>query len=216
MNKLRVFLADDHAIVREGLKLLIGAQPDMEVVGEAGDGVAACREAKIQSPDIMLMDVSMPEMNGAQATECLKATCPQIKIIVLSAYADEVHVRKLLTAGASGYVLKRTLAEELTNAIRAVAKGGTYLDPAVAGKIVGDYVRPTASADKESGSLSPREQEVLLDIARGYSNKEISERLFIGVKTVEGHKARVMEKMEFASRAELVRYALHRGWLHDD
>lgn len=215
MNILRIFLADDHEVVRAGLKLLVNAQPDMEVVGEASDGETAWREIKAMRPDVAIMDVSMPQMNGAQATERLKVDCPQVKVVALSAHADEVHVRQLLAAGAVGYVLKRTIAEELTNAIRIVVNGGTYLDAAVAGAIVGDYINPTINP-KVDAKLSPREQEVLLDVARGYTNKEIGERLHISVKTVETHKANVMHKHDFHSRAEIVRYALRRGWLKDE
>jgi DNA-binding NarL/FixJ family response regulator len=215
MNKLRVFLADDHEVVRAGLKLLISAQPDMEVVGEAGDGETAWREVKALRPDIVIMDVSMPQMNGALATERLKVDCPEVKVVALSAHTDEVHVRQLLAAGAVGYVLKRTIAEELTNAIRTVQNGGTYLDPAVAGAIVGGYVNP-AFKIKGDAALSTREHEVMLDVARGYTNKEIGERLHISVKTVEGHKSSIMDKLGFQSRAELVRHALRQGWLRDE
>jgi two-component system response regulator NreC len=214
MNKLRILLADDHAIVREGLKMLIGVQPDMEVIGEAGDGDMAWRQTKALLPDIVVMDVSMPEMNGAQATQRLKVLCPNVKVIALSAYADEIHVRQLLAAGAVGYVLKRTIAEELTKAIRTVAAGGTYLDPAIAGKIVGTYINGNSNSNSNS-NISPREHEVLLDIARGYTNKEIAARLHLSVKTVEGHKTRIMSKLDLQSRAGIVRYALDKGWLQD-
>lgn len=214
MTKLRVLLADDHAVVRDGLKLLVNAQPDMEVVGEAGDGSTACREAKALRPDIVVMDVSMPEMNGAQATERLKVSCPNIKVVALTAHSDEAHVRQLLASGASGYVLKNTISEELTNAIRAVAAGGIYLDPAIAGTVVGGYVNLSFSP-KGVENLSAREHEVLVEVARGYTNKEIAERLHLSVKTIEGHKSHVMEKLGFASRAELVRYALQQGWLQE-
>jgi DNA-binding NarL/FixJ family response regulator len=215
MEKLRILLADDHGIVRDGLKLLISTQPDMQVVGEAEDGNEALRQAKELNPDIIVMDISMPELNGAQATERLKVLCPHIKVIALSAYADEVHVRQLLAAGANGYVVKRTIAEELTRAIRSVAQGGVYLDPTVASAVTASY---TGNAFKSKGTvnLSPREQEVLIDVARGYSNKEIGERLHISVKTVEGHKASLMEKLELKSRADIVRYALRQGWLQDE
>ena len=212
MKKLRVFLADDHAIVREGLKLLVNSQPDMAVIGEAGDGATAWREAKALQPDVVVMDVSMPELNGAEATERLKVSCPEVKVVALTGHADEVHVRQLLGAGAAGYVLKRTVSEELTKAIRVVAAGGTFLDPAVAGKIVDSYISPRQTETIEA-NLSPREQEVLLDVARGYTNREIAERLHLSVKTVEGHKGRIMEKLEFQSRADIVRYALQQGWL---
>jgi two-component system response regulator NreC len=215
MNKLRVYLADDHAVVRQGLRLLVSAQADMEVVGEAGDGNTAFREAQTLQPDVVVMDVSMPELNGAQATERLKVACPNIRVVALTAHADEVHVRQLLAAGASGYVLKRTAAEELTRAIRAVANGDTYLDPAVAGKVVDHYVNPAFTL-KGADSLTEREQEVLLEVARGYANREVAERLHLSVKTVEGHKARILDKLDLRSRADIVRYALQQGWLQDE
>ncbi len=215
MKKLRVLLADDHAVLRHGLKLLVDGQSDMEVVGEAGDGHAACKQAQELAPDIMVMDISMPELNGAQATERLRVSCPRVKILVLSAYSDEAHVRQLLASGASGYVLKRTVAEELIKALRAVASGGLYLDPAIAGLILSGPTAPTRD-HKATGQITAREHEVLLDVARGYSNKEIGERLHLSVKTIEGHKARVMEKLDFKSRAELVRHALQQGWLQDE
>ncbi|MBV9868951.1 MAG: response regulator transcription factor [Abitibacteriaceae bacterium] len=215
MKKLRILLADDHAVVRAGLKLLVNQQLDMEVVGEAGDGLDACQQAKTLCPDVVVMDISMPEMNGVQAAERMRHICPQAKVVILSAFADEVHIRQLLSLGAAGYVLKSTIAEELTRAIRAVVSAGMYLDPAIAGKVVGGYVNP-AFRTKGEASLTAREQEVLLDVARGYSNKEIAERLHLSVKTVEGHKARILEKLNLKSRADIVRYALRQGWLQEE
>jgi DNA-binding NarL/FixJ family response regulator len=215
MSTLRVFIADDHAVVREGIKLLINTQPDMEVIGEAGDGEEASRQARQLLPDVVVMDVSMPGLNGAQATERIKVTCPQVKVLALSAYQDEAHIRQLLASGASGYVLKKTIAEELTTAIRTIARGGVHIDPAIVGKIVGGYINPVGPEGNE-GNLSPREKEVLLLIAWGHTNKEIAARLHLSVKTVEGHKARIMEKLELQSRADLVRFALRRGWLTDE
>jgi DNA-binding NarL/FixJ family response regulator len=215
MKKIRVFLADDHAVVRDGLKLLVNGQADMEVIGEAGDGNSAWREARALQPDIVVMDVSMPELNGAQATERLMATCPSIKVIALTAHSDAAHVRQLLASGASGYILKNTVSEELTNAIRTVVAGGMYLDPAIAGKVASGFVN-LAFSPKGVETLSTREHEVLVDVARGYTNKEIAERLHLSVKTIEGHKARAMEKLGFHSRAEVVRYALGQGWLQNE
>ncbi len=215
MKKLRIFVVDDHAVLRDGLKLLINSQPDMEIVGEAGDGETACRQIEAMQPDVVLMDVSMPHLNGAQATERLKTLCPQVKVVVLTGYADAVHVRQLLKAGAVGYVLKRTISEELTKAIRVVMTGGTYLDPAVTSLVVNDYVQRTTN-DNGLEKLSAREAEVLADIARGYTNREVAERLHLSIKTVETHKARSMEKLELSSRADLVRLALRQGWLQDD
>lgn len=213
---LRVFLADDHAVVREGLKALINAQPGMEVSGEAGDGRAACQQVRDLLPDVAVMDVSMPEMNGAQATAELKRTCPQVKVLALTVHEDKGYLRQLLESGADGYVLKRAAAEELIHAIRTVAAGGVYLDPALAGEVVGGFVRkPTVRGSLEGGELSDREAEVVRLIASGYSNKEIAAQLDLSVKTVETYKTRSMEKLGLRSRVDLVRYALQCGWLRE-
>ncbi len=214
-QKIRVFLADDHTVVREGLRLLVNREPDMEVIGEAANGEVAWREAKTLQPDVVVMDVSMPELNGVQATERLKVSCPHIKVVALSAYSDTAHIRQLLASGASSYVLKHTAAEELIRAIRTVINGGVYLDPAIAGKIVEGCISPSASA-KGADSLSEREHEVLLSVARGYTNAEIAERLHISIKTVETHKARVLQKLNLHTRADIVSYALEQGWLHNN
>jgi DNA-binding NarL/FixJ family response regulator len=216
MTKLRIFLADDHAVVRAGLKSLVNAQPDMEVIGEAADGRMAWEQARDCQPDIVVMDLSMPQLNGAQATARLKQACPKVKVLALTVHADKGYVQQLFQAGASGYVLKLTVAEELIHAIRIVATGGIYLDPTVARKIVSDYTRQPASGDALWGSqLSERETEVLCLIAKGYSNKEIAAHLDLSVKTVETYKARLMEKLELRSRVDIVRYALRQGWLQD-
>ncbi len=215
MNKLNVFIADDHSIVRQGIRLLIDSQPDMQVIGEAGDGEEACRQVREMKPDVVVMDVSMPKLNGAQATERLRVTTPTSRILALSAYSDEAHVRQLLASGAAGYVLKRAIAEELTAAIRTVAGGGVHLDPTIAGKVVGGYINPASEAGSDSG-LTAREQEILILVAWGHSNKEIAAQLHLSVKTIEGHKTRLMDKLGLQSRADLVRFALRRGWLKED
>ena len=216
MNKLRIMLAEDHATVREGLKMIIGAQADMEVVGEAADGRAAIERAKELLPDIIVMDVSMPELNGLKATVKLKQCCPQVKVLALTRHTDDGYLQQLLRAGASGYVLKQSAAAELIHAIRAVASGGKYLDPAVVGKVMGNYVgRSTALRGDTRGDLSDREGEVLRLIAWGHSNKELAARLEVSVKTVEAHKANAMKKLGISSRIDIVRYALLQGWLQD-
>ncbi|HEY0098350.1 MAG TPA: response regulator transcription factor [Pyrinomonadaceae bacterium] len=216
MSKLRIFLADDHAIIREGLKSLIEAQPDMIVVGETDNGRTAWREVKALQPDVVVMDISMPELNGAKATELLKRDCPQTKVLVLTVHNDQGYLHQLLKAGASGYVLKRAAPHELIRAIRAVAGGETYLDPTIVSDVVGSYVRKQSTREGQpQGELSEREAEVLRLIALGYSNKEIATRLDISVRTVETYKARLMEKLNFHSRAEIVRYALLQGWLDE-
>lgn len=215
LPKLRVYLADDHNVVREGLRLLVNAQADMEVIGEAGDGETAWREAKVLQPDILVMDVSMPKLNGLQTTERLRATCPDVKVVALSAYSDAAHVRQLLASGAKSYVLKQTAAEELIRAIRKVAEGGVYLDPSIAGKVVEGCINPT-SLEKGPESLSERELEVLIKIARGHTNAEIADHLHISIKTVETHKSRFLQKLDLQTRADIVSYALKQGWLHNE
>ena len=216
MNKLRILLADDHVILRDGLKSLISAQPDMEVIGEADNGRIALQKCKTLQPDILVMDVSMPELNGVKATERLTETDSKVKILILTVHEDVGHLCQLLQAGASGYVLKKAATYELINAIRVVASGGTYLDSSLAGKVVGGYIRKPALKGAAQGTdLSERETEVLRNIAFGYSNKEIADKLKISIKTVETYKTRLMEKLELRSRSEIVRYALRRGWLED-
>jgi DNA-binding NarL/FixJ family response regulator len=214
VTKLRVFLADDHAVVREGLKALINAQTGMEVVGEAADGQAALDGATALRPDVVVMDISMPGLSGARATEQLKQACPQVKVLALTVHEDKGYLRQLLEAGASGYVLKRAAAEELVHALRTVAAGNVYLDPALTGRALATFVRkPGAKEGLEEAELSEREEEVVRLIAQGYSNKEIAARLALSVKTVETYKARSLEKLSLHSRTDLIRYALRRGWL---
>jgi DNA-binding NarL/FixJ family response regulator len=216
MDKLRIFLADDHAVVRAGLKTLVNAQPDMEVIGEASDGVSAWQQASDCQPDVVIMDISMPELNGAEATAQLKATCPAVKVLALSVHEDTGYLRKLLEAGASGYVLKRSAPDALIQAIRMVASGGIFLDPLLAGKVVGNLVGASAApGEPANASLSERETDVVRLIAQGYSNKEIATQLNLSVKTVETYKARAMEKLGLYSRVEIVRYALRQGWLQE-
>jgi len=215
--KISVFLADDHAVVRQGLKALVNAQEDMHVVGEADNGRAAWLLAKELQPDVAVMDVSMPEMSGAQATERLRAECPRVRVLALTVYEDRAYLRQMLEAGAAGYVLKRAAMEELAHAVRTVAAGGSYLDPALAGTVISSYLNQEAAAGKPSGTeLSEREAQVLRLIAWGYSNKEIGWKLNINVKTVDTYKLRLMEKLNLRSRTDIVRYALRRGWLQDE
>ncbi len=214
MNSIRVLLADDHAVVREGLKALINAQPDMEVVGEAADGLAAVALAAELDPDVVVVDVSMPGLTGAQVATRLREVRPDHKVLALTVHEDGSYLRMLLEAGAAGYVLKRAAVGELVQAIRAVAAGGTYIDPAMAG-VLGDFVRPTQDRDAPAVELSEREGEVVRLVALGFSNKEIAARLRISVKTVETYKARSMEKLGLKGRVDIVRYASRRGWLDE-
>jgi DNA-binding NarL/FixJ family response regulator len=207
---------EDHEIVRQGVRVMVNAQPDMEVVGEAGSGRPALTLAQELRPDIVVMDISMPDMNGLQATEKLKQCCPEIKIITLTRHTDLGFLQKLLSAGASGYVLKQSASVELLRAIRAVAAGGHHLDPAVAGKVLGGFTRTRGNVGSAGlPGISDREAEVLRLVALGYSNKEIAARLEISVKTVEVHKANAMRKLDMRSRIDIVRYAVVQGWLED-
>jgi len=216
MSKLRVMLADDHETVREGLKMIVNAQDDMEVVGFAGDGREAVAMAQDLLPDVLVMDISMPKLNGLKATEKLSEVCPQVKVLTLSRHADDGYIRELLAAGACAYVLKQSAPSELIHAIRAVAAGGKYVDPMLAAKVMSSYSgRAGAARGEAKGSLTDRESEVLRFIALGYSNKEISARLTLSVKTIEVHKANAMRKLNITSRIDLVRYAIFQGWLQD-
>lgn len=216
MTKLRVFIADDHAVLRDGLRALINGQVDMETIGEADNGRTAYEKAKELRPDVAVMDISMPELNGVQATERLRRDSPDIKVLALTAYNDKPYLDQLLKAGVSGYVLKLSAAEELIQAIRTVAAGGMYLDPKMVHKVTDNYVRTQSlKGERRHKELSPREEEVTRLVAQGHSNKDISERLNISVKTVESHKANVMEKLELRSRTEIVRYAVQLGWLNE-
>jgi DNA-binding NarL/FixJ family response regulator len=215
-SKIRVLLAEDHRTVREGVRLLLESQPDMEVVGEVGDGRAALRMAKEHAPDVVLMDVLMPEMNGLKATERLCGECPGVRVIALTRHTDTAYMQQLLQAGAVGYVLKQSEPAVLLQAVRSVAAGGNYLDPAITGKALSGYFgRKAGGALVAEVNLSDREAEVLRHIALGYSNKEIAARLTLSVKTVEAHKANAMRKLDMHSRIDIVRYAMLRGWLQE-
>lgn len=214
MRKIHILIADDHVVLRDGLTALINAEPDMQVVGYAGDGRAVLQQALDCQPDVVIMDLSMPGMSGVQATEQIKNLCPDVRVIILTWHSEPAYVRQLLQVGARGYVLKQAAAEELIGAIRAVAAGGTYLDATLTSRAVNKYVRThTPSSESLEPDLSEREADVVRLIALGYSNKEIALQLGISVKTVDTYKARAMEKLGLHSRAAIVRYALQRGWL---
>jgi DNA-binding NarL/FixJ family response regulator len=188
----------------------------MKVVGEADNGRTAWRIVRDLLPDVVVMDVSMPSLNGVKATSLIMRVCKNVKVLALSAFDDKAYLRQLLEAGASGYLLKQAAADELIKAIRIVASGGVYLDPSLAGKVVDGFVgRGKLRGAQQNSALSEREKEVLRKVALGYTNKEIAADLDISVKTVETHKSHVMEKLSLKSRADLVRYALAQGWLQD-
>jgi len=217
MVKLRILLADDHETVREGIRMIVNAQDDMEVVGEAGDGREAIRLAQELQPDVLVMDVSMPELNGLKAAAKLKRVAAAIKILTLTRHTDEAYMKELLQAGVSGYVLKQSASDELLRAIRAIACGGNYLDAAMTGKLFGSMSgrREKMRGETRGENLSERESEVLRHIALGYSNKEVAAQMDISVKTIEAHKANALRKLDMHSRIDIVRYAILRGWMEE-
>lgn len=216
-QKLRIVLAEDHQTVREGIKMLVGAQPDMEVVGEAGNGELAIALCSELSPDLVLIDVSMPVMNGLKATKKLRSVYPDLKILTLTRHTDDGYLRQMIAAGANGYVLKQSAPSDLINAIRSVGSGNSFLDPSLTQKVMGGYAGKAETLRGEgSGELSGREEEAIKLIAFGYSNKEIAARLDLSVKTVEAHKANAMRKLGITSRIDIVKYAILRNWLQDE
>jgi DNA-binding NarL/FixJ family response regulator len=211
---LRILLVDDHETVRYGLKLLIDSETDMNVVAEAGDGEAAVRQALEVKPDVVVLDISMPGMNGLAATRALKKAQPETTIITLTRHGDDAYVQELLRAGVSGYVLKRSAPTELLQAIRSVAAGGQYVDSTLTGQLIGGLLGTRGKrAKKPASKLTDRETEVLRLIASGYGNKEIAARLALSVKTVEAHKANAMRKLDLTGRIDIVKYAVLQGWL---
>ena len=212
----RILIADDHAVVRQGLKLLINSQPDMTVVGEAADGAAVLEQAAAIKPDIVVMDLSMPGMNGLVATRALKEARPSVEVVALTRHDDETFLQEVLRAGASGYVLKQSNPVEFLQAIRAVAAGGVYLDPAMTPRVAdGLLTRASGARDSAPTPISERESDVLRLIAIGHSNKEVAAQLKISVKTVEVHKANAMKKLGLNGRVDLIRYGMLQGWLYD-
>jgi len=216
MKRLRILLADDHKIIRDGLKLLVNEQPDMLVVGEAGNGKEALTKARELKPNVVVMDLSMPELNGLQATIRLKEEHPEIKVVALTVHEDESYLRQLCQAGAAGYVLKRSAGDELIQAIRTVAKGGLFFDATLANRaLAGQRAPAAADGEPRAADLSEREKDVLIQLAWGYSNKEIAAKLNISVKTVETYKVRIGEKLGLRSRSEMVQYAMRQGWMNE-
>jgi len=212
MNKIKVLLAEDHTIVRKGLRSLLDGEADIEVIGEAEDGREAIQKTQQLRPDIVLMDITMPGLNGLEATRQIKKRFPEVKVLVLTMHANEEYILQVLRAGASGYVVKQAVVGELVSALRAVQQGDSFLSPSVCRRVVEGYIRQAeARAGKDSyGELTEREREVLQLIAEGHSNKNIAELLSVSVKTVETHRAHLLEKLGIDSTAELIRYAIRK------
>ena len=208
MKKIRILLADDHAVVRQGFKMILGAQSDMEIVAEAGNGREAVESAEKLRPDVVVMDVAMPELNGIEATRRIIDASPHTRVLALSMHKDTVYVREILRAGARGYLLKDSPAGELVAAVRAVASGEGYLSPAVSNAVLDDYRRHVTNP---IDLLTSREREVLQMLAEGKTNKEIAGVLNLSVYTVDAHRGRIMEKLNLHSINELVRFAVRNG-----
>ena len=208
MKRIRILLADDHAVVRQGFKMILGAQPDMEIVGEAGNGREAVELTEKLKPDVVVMDVAMPELNGIEATRRVTEAAPHTRVIALSMHKDSVYVREVLRAGARGYLLKDSGAGDLVSAVRAIAQGEGYLSPAVSNAVLDDYRRHVTNP---IDLLSTREREVLQMLAEGKTNKEIAGILNLSVYTVDAHRGRIMEKLNLHSINELVRFAVRNG-----
>ncbi|HEX4595894.1 MAG TPA: response regulator transcription factor [Bryobacteraceae bacterium] len=205
---IRVLLADDHAMVRKGFRLILEAQSDMEIAGEAGNGREAVELAEKLHPDVVVMDVAMPELNGIEATRRIAASSPHTRVLALSMHKDSVYVREILRAGARGYLLKDSIDTDLINAVRAVAKGDGYISPGVSDAVLSDYRRHVTDP---LDLLTSREREVLQMIAESKTNKEIAVTLNLSVYTVEAHRGKIMEKLNLHSTGELVRFAVRHG-----
>jgi two-component system, NarL family, response regulator NreC len=205
---IKILLADDHTIVRQGLKLIISSHADLQVIGEAANGREVLELAEKLKPDVILMDVAMPELNGIEATRRLRDVSPRTKVLVLSMHKEAVYVREILKAGARGYILKDAIDTELISAIQSVARGDGYISPAISGTLLSDYRQ---NITNPLDLLSSREREVLQLIAEGKTNKEVATRLNLSVYTVDSHRGKIMEKLNLHSTGELVRFAMKQG-----
>ena len=213
MDKIKVFIADDHVLVREGVRAMLQVQRDIEVIGEAGDGREAVEKVLELKPDVVLMDISMPLMDGIIATRQIKQAENDIQVLVLTGYDNEEHLFQLLQAGGSGYILKQANMDELTAAIRAAYRGEVFLYPSVTKALITDYLQRVrkGSPAYKTDTLTPREQEILKLVAEGYTNKEIASLIHRSIKTVQAHRASLMDKLHLHDRTEIVRYAIRKG-----
>lgn len=213
MSKIRVLLVEDHTIVRKGLRSLLDGEAGIEVIGEAEDGREAIKKVQQLLPDVVLMDITMPALSGLEATRQIKKRFPEIKVLILTMHAAGEYIFQILRAGASGYVVKQAAPAELVSAIQAVHRGESFLSPSISRKVIEEYIRQAeAVAEKDSyDQLTPREREVLQLVAEGRSNREIAKLLHVSIKTVETHRAHLMNKLDIHSTAELTQYAIRKG-----
>jgi DNA-binding NarL/FixJ family response regulator len=212
MDKIKVLLVDDHAIMRDGIRALLGLHDDIEIIGEALEGQEAIEKTRDLSPDVIVMDVAMPGMDGLEATRRIKKQSPKVKVIILTQYDNKEYILSAIKAGAVGYVPKRALGSELVSAIRAVYRGESFLYPSAATVLIDDY-RLQAKTTEPYDRLTPREREILKLIAEGHTTREIADTLFISLKTVIGHRAKIMEKLGLRNRTELFKFAVRKGLL---
>lgn len=214
-DEINVIIADDHTIVRSGLNMLLSSESDIIVVGEAVDGESAIRLSQELKPDVVLMDIGMPGINGMEATKEIKSKLPDTNVLVLTMHRSEEYFFQMLEAGASGYVLKGAETHELINAVRVVARGDAFLYPSMARRLVAEYLSQSGFDPPGGGKITEREREILQLIAEGFTNKEIAERLVLSPSTIHSHRTNLMHKLNLSSRHELVQYARSHGLLRD-
>ncbi len=215
-QRIRVMIADDHAILRAGLRMLVSAQPDMEVISEASDGETAIQTARESKPDVVLLDLTMPRVGGIKALHAIMRDCPEVRVLILTMHDDSAYLRSALAAGASGYLLKRAVDAELIAAIRAVHRGGVFIDPRLAGTLVQNVLAKTGSntrSARPANILSRRELQVLGLVARGYTSAEIATQIYVGVKTIETYRSRFTQKLGLRTRSDVIRFAVQMGLL---
>ena len=210
MNKIKVLVVDDHAILRDGIRALLGLHDDIEIVGEASEGKEAIKKARELVPDVVVMDIAMPEMDGLEATRRIRKKSPEVKVLVLTQHDNREYILSAIKAGAAGYVPKRALGSDLVSAIRTVYKGDSFLYPSAATALIEDYLQQ-AEREEPYDRLTAREREILKLIADGHTSREIADMLFISLKTVLGHRTKIMAKLDIHNRTELIKYAMRKG-----